>query len=556
MVPPAIQAFLVFILSLNLIEATLNELEYATSTFVRLSRKHSCTGQQTNAGYGRNGAGTPLPVDSLRILKAVVKELENFGVEDTSNYKRGAVMCTIPATKGFEEAPTIAYLSHIDQACAFKPQQIGRYCLPFAPKMALDLLQVLYNLYMYAGTFGFGYRGLNFTKVKPRVFHNWSGEPINFPDAPDLLMSLDVPRLKTAVNKTLIVGSGRTPLGADGIAGAVSMLLLAQRLLNSKQPHGPVRLVFLPTGELLTGVKFMPAKDIKADAAYMLDAEIPGDIKYESPYQEEVLISIKSYLLHHGLGGGTSLDYPAVYNLTLCHLPHVAARLGAIIADSPFSAENSDGRTPYIIITDVKYKALNDTREAIMHVTVSAFDEKGLAASHAIIKSAVQAIAERHGKCATFNVNPPRRYMTNSWDFMDKDAALIRLARASMRKAGLIPVSTPMRGLTEAWTYSKNKLPTILLFSGWHGAHGPFEWTTGIVTSVPFPSSVDINTFSSFPAGEEMIQVTDVITELTQQWFVQSVRKECLTGHAYEEDFAEKRKHEEYERYMQSFLTN
>lgn len=256
------------------------------------------------------------------------------------------------------------------------------------------------------GIFSPGKRGIpgGPSAVKPLVHRNWDGRPITLPDSPDLVMTREsIPRLESAVNKTLITSSGKSPLGADGIAGAVSLLELARRYASPKrhpgagklptrasfpspedkgshrlgfgntQPsdtrtntvsssladnqtcqkdaewehlpeHGPIRLLFLPNGEVNGATASLRKEDVNAEAVYILDAETPGDIRYESPDVHQVNVMFSSYRLQASLGSGTSPEYPLAYNLSLCHMPLVTAEFLMALANSPLSCEKSQGK--------------------------------------------------------------------------------------------------------------------------------------------------------------------------------------------------------------------
>lgn len=55
--------------------------------------------------------------------------------------------------------------------------------------------------------------------------------------------------------------------------------------------------------------------------------------------------------------------------------------------------------------------------------------------------------------------------------------ARIEIAREATRQAGFTPVSTPVRGNTDASFFGGAGISAIHLFSAWHASHGPLEWT-------------------------------------------------------------------------------
>jgi tripeptide aminopeptidase len=472
-----------------------SEHDYVTSLFTKLASLHTCSGNQFTVNSFRT-----VPVDSIAILDAIASELQSLKIENIY-YTTGAVlMATIPPSLGAEDVTPLAFVAHVDQACAYHISQVGIYS---------------------NGRDGI----LNGpTAAKPWVHKNWDGEAFSFADDPELVMSINsVPRLASAINKTLITASGLSTLGADGLAGAVSLLALARRFSlthrnsndnNNKNEkiikHGPIRLIFMPASEINCAVHLLSPGDIKAPFAFFLDAETPGDIRYESPIVEYLSFRMQSYGLQPALGSGTSLDYPAVYNVSLSHMPFVAASVLTLMSESRFSCDTSKGREPYFEITKLELLGFGIT----LQIKLRAFDESGLLEVVDFVRNAVRTVGEKHSRTVTIAEVERTRYASNNWDLLGQDAGPVRLARAAMRATGQSPVSTPTRELTDAWGLSTLGVPSILLFSAWHAAHGPLEWTT----------------------VEEIMQVSDTVEELAGLWLTEHAagNKWCPAGKDYD----------------------
>ena len=63
-------------------------------------------------------------------------------------------------------------------------------------------------------------------------------------------------------------------------------------------------------------------------------------------------------------------------------------------------------------------------------------------------------------------------------DILDADPAVVELARAAIRRAGLEPRSKPIRGGTDGSRLSFMGLPTPNLFAGEHNFHSRLEWVS------------------------------------------------------------------------------
>src|SRR5690242_16033412 len=62
---------------------------------------------------------TPSTAKQFDLLRLLVDELTAIGAQDVRLTDYGAVLATIPATGGAADAPTIAFLAHVDTAPAF-----------------------------------------------------------------------------------------------------------------------------------------------------------------------------------------------------------------------------------------------------------------------------------------------------------------------------------------------------------------------------------------------------------------------------------------------------
>jgi tripeptide aminopeptidase len=61
---------------------------------------------------------------------------------------------------------------------------------------------------------------------------------------------------------------------------------------------------------------------------------------------------------------------------------------------------------------------------------------------------------------------------------LEKDPRPLTHARTALRRAGLTPVSNPIRGGTDGANLTARGLPTPNLFVGMHEVHSPREWVS------------------------------------------------------------------------------
>jgi len=233
--------------------------------------------------------------DLLRLLE---KELRSLGLQAIHLSPQGHLMATVPASKGCEALPTVAFLAHVDTAPDF--------CA---------------------------------TGVQPIVHRRWNGKPIRLPDDPArVLEARHNPELKAAIGHDLITASGKTLLGADDKAGVAIILTLAEQLLAQPElPHGAVRVCFLPDEEVgLRGAQALDLDRLQANAGYTLDSNGAGDVVWESFTGEAAVVTIRGVATHPG----------EAKKQRLVNAVHFAGKLLAALPRefvSPETTENFEG---------------------------------------------------------------------------------------------------------------------------------------------------------------------------------------------------------------------
>ena len=62
--------------------------------------------------------------------------------------------------------------------------------------------------------------------------------------------------------------------------------------------------------------------------------------------------------------------------------------------------------------------------------------------------------------------------------WLEKDLRPVEYARTAIRRAGLTPHSSPIRGGTDGSSLTQRGLPTPNIFCGMHEVHSPREWVS------------------------------------------------------------------------------
>ena len=209
---------------------------------------------------------TPGQLDLLRLL---VDELSELGLEDVEMDEHGYVFATIPATTKKEHVPTIGFIAHVDTS----PEITG------------------------AG-------------VKPLLHENYQGQDIVLPDDPDVVIRLEEnPHLQDQIGQTIITASGKTLLGADNKAGVAEIMGLAEYLMSHREiSHGPIRLGFTPDEEIGQGTRFFDVQRFGAVYAYTVDGETLGEIQDETFSADTFHATFTGFNTHPGFAKGRMVN--------------------------------------------------------------------------------------------------------------------------------------------------------------------------------------------------------------------------------------------------------
>lgn len=361
----------------------------------------------------------PSTAIQLEMLHLLAKELTEIGASDISIADYGCLFATLPATVT-HPVPTIAFMAHVDTAPAFHA-----------------------------------------TGIKPIVHKNYNGDPIVLPDDPTQILSPeDYPFLKKKIGEDIITASGTTLLGADDKAGVAAIMAMAGYLLTHPEiPHGKIRLVFTTDEEIGRGVRHVKIEEVDAAYGYTLDGGDPGELTYETFSADKAVVQITGVSIHPGTAYGDMVNA-----LTL------AAKFIDFLPQHKRTPETSQDRQGFIHL----YSMNGTAAVAELHFILRDFELDGLQAHGDLLRATAHAltIAEPRAKVQC-TITPQYRNM-RYW--LERDLTPVNLAEAAIRRAGLEPIYTPVRGGTDGSQFTERGLPTPNLFTGMQNVHGPLEY--------------------------------------------------------------------------------
>jgi tripeptide aminopeptidase len=381
----------------------------------------------------------PTTPGQLAIGRLLVTELLALGARDAKQDEHGIILATIPTTIS-RPAPTIAFIAHVDTS----PETTGK-------------------------------------GVKPLIHNHYDGGDIILPGDPTkVLRAADNPELTALKGKTIVTTDGTTLLGGDDKGGvAVIMEATAYLLAHPEIPHGPIRVCFTCDEEVGRGVDHLDLKKLGAHVAYTLDGGATGELDHETFSADLAIVTVTGRNVHPGIAKGRMINAVRLAGLLLDRLPRTF-----------LSPETTEDRQGFLH----PYRIEGGVAEVVVRVLLRDHDTRKLPAKAEVLRHAASLIeAEYPGASVKVEVTAQYRNMA---DGLTKEPRAISFAEDAMRRAGITPRKTIVRGGTDGSRLTELGLPTPNIFCGEHNIHSPLEWT----------------------CLEEMQDAVRVLVELAQVW--------------------------------------
>jgi tripeptide aminopeptidase len=381
----------------------------------------------------------PSSPGQLELSRLLAAELRDLGLRDAAADEHGIVMATVPATTS-RPVPTIAWIAHVDTS----PETSGR-------------------------------------GVNPIVHRDYDGRDLVLPGDPTkVLRPADDPDLARLKGKTIITTDGTTLLGADDKAGvAVIMEAAAHLAAHPEIPHGPVRVCFTCDEEIGHGVDHVDLGKLGAAVGYTLDGSGAGEIDRETFSADLAVVTVRGVNIHPSIGKGKMVNAVRLAAAFLGRLPWQA-----------LSPETTADREGFLH----PYRIEGGVAEVTLRIILRDFDTPRLADKAELLRAAARLVEAEHPRAKIdVQVTPQYRNMAEG---LAKEPRALAFAEEAMRRAGLEPKRTIIRGGTDGSRLTELGLPTPNLSTGEHNPHSPLEWT----------------------CLEEMQAAVRVLVELAQVW--------------------------------------
>jgi tripeptide aminopeptidase len=353
--------------------------------------------------------------------RLLASELQAMGIADAHLDEHGYVYATIPATTD-KKVPVICFCSHMDTS----PDCTG-------------------------------------ANVKPQVVKDYQGGDIVLPaDPTQVIRAADHPALADQIGHDIISTDGTTLLGADNKAGLAEIMDAARFLIQNPQiRHGTIKILFTPDEEIGRGVDKVDLKKLGADFAYTMDGESAGHIEDETFSADGATITIEGVSTHPGFAKGK-----------MEHAIKIAAAIVDRLPRDTCSPETTEGKEGFLHPVGITGALENATIGFI----VRDFTDQGLAEKEALLENIVKEVMKDYPRSTyRMDVKPQSRNMKQ---VIDRHPETVDYAIEAIKRAGLTPVRSSIRGGTDGSRLSFMGLPCPNIFAGEHAFHSRLEWVS------------------------------------------------------------------------------
>jgi tripeptide aminopeptidase len=350
------------------------------------------------------------------LLRLLHDELRGLGLDDVTIDEHGYVFATVPATVA-HEVPTIGLLAHVDTA----PQYTG-------------------------------------TNVRPQRLRYEGGE-IRLASGSTISPD-ECAELADHVGHELITSDGTTLLGADDKAGVAEIMAAVSFLLRHPElPHGRLRIGFNPDEEVGRGTDHFDIERFGAVAAYTLDGSTAGEIQDETFSAMRATATIRGRSIHPGDAKGE-----------LVNAIKLAAEIVERLPKDSLSPETTEEREGFVH----PYGIRGGDAEVELTFIVRDHDDATLDRHVARLRGTVDEVVSAEPRASyDFVVTEQYRNMRNR---LQQHPEIVEKAEEAIRRLGLEPKRTLIRGGTDGSRLTEKGLPTPNLFTGGHLYHSEREW--------------------------------------------------------------------------------
>lgn len=355
------------------------------------------------------------------LAKVLVEELLEMGIKDAHMDENGYVYGTIPSNTT-KKVPVICFCSHMDTS----PDCSGK-------------------------------------NVNPQIHKNYNGKDIVLPnDTTQVIKVSEHPSLLKQIGNDIITTDGTTLLGADNKAGVAEIMDAAHHLMKHPEiKHGTIKILFTPDEEIGRGADKADLKKVGADFGYTIDGEELGHIENETFSADGVTIKI------HGVS-----THPGFAKNKMESAIKIASEIVAALPKDKMSPESTEKKEPFVHPVSIS----GGIEETTLQFIIRGFEEKDLKMQEDFLKQLTEKVIKNYPNSG-FDFIIKEQYR-NMKQVLDKNPEIVDNAMEAVKRAGVTPVLSSIRGGTDGSRFSYMGLPCPNIFAGEHAFHSKHEWVS------------------------------------------------------------------------------
>lgn len=359
-----------------------------------------------------NSVSAPSTVSQLRFAASLAHELQALGAQNVVLHECGVVMGVIPASPGFEQAPSLGLIAHMDTS----PEAAGAH---------VNARRITYN------------------GISQRL--DKAGTKI--------LSTEQFPELAAFAGRDLIVTDGSTLLGADDKAGVSIIMTVAEFICTHRNlPHATIKIAFTPDEEIGRGTEHFDLIAFGADYAFTVDGGERATFDTNTFNAAVAHIEFFGVNVHPGTAKNKMRNALKAASEFICSLP----------ADE--APENTDGWDGFFHPISLS----GDVSHAVVQLLIRDHDDERFQ----LRKQYLRDMAITHGVTSTLTISDQYYNMARA---LRAHPEVLALARQAYRDCGLEPIEKPVRGGTDGAWLTAQGLPCPNIFTGGMNFHSPFE---------------------------------------------------------------------------------
>ncbi|MBP3383698.1 MAG: peptidase T [Tidjanibacter sp.] len=366
-----------------------------------------------------NSITFPSTDKQLVLLRALKEEMIQLGLTEVVMDEHGYVMGTIPASEGYEGAPVVGFISHVDTS----PDMSG-------------------------------------AAIKPQFVKNYDGGDIALNDTLTMTVK-EFPELKFFVGHTLITTDGTTLLGADDKAGVAEIMTMAEYLIaHPEVKHGKVRIGFTPDEEIGRGVDYFDVEAFGAQVGYTVDGGMEGELEYENFNAASAKWEVSGRNIHPGMAKDKMIN-----------AMQIAMELNSLLPPHQ-RPEHTEGYDGFYHLVGMR----GEVEHAELTYIVRDHSRELFEQKKALMEQITAYVNGKYGE-GTVRLTLKDQYY-NMREMVEPHPEIIEKAMQAMEEAGVAPIIKPIRGGTDGSRLSYMGLPCPNLYTGGMNFHGKFEYVS------------------------------------------------------------------------------